>query len=216
MCTRPAKRPGTAWGRTARRRNGTTPAAAEVSAKAGLVRVLLEGARSRRQLHPGVSAAVVDGDLRRREGRVSERADRDPDRAVLEAFLGVEEIGPADRAEAEPEPRALIAGAHVLAGPAAHLVGRREACQRCEHAAGAPLALEAVADADAERLAADGDAELAAAATGGADGRRHGGARLVLISRSVAYPAHGPKLSSSLCSRRVTRGRCASPAEESA
>ena len=57
-----------------------------------------------------------------------------------------------------------VALAQVLGGLAADAVRWRERGERSEHAAGALLAGKAVAEADAERLAVDFDAELAATA----------------------------------------------------
>src|SRR5690606_20100512 len=73
--------------------------------------------------------------------------------------------------EAEAEARAALARADVLGGVPEDLVGRIEAGQRREHAAGAALAGETVADAHPGR-ALDLDAELPAGAGGGA--ARHG------------------------------------------
>lgn len=60
--------------------------------------------------------------------------------------------------------RALIARAHVLGRHARDPVRRRECGKRREHAAGAALALRAMADADAKGVALDLDAQLPAAA----------------------------------------------------
>src|SRR5690606_30899572 len=78
-------------------------------------RVLLERRDARRQSYPGMSAAVVDGDLGRREARVREGADRNAHRA-LDPLLRVEHRRPAHRAEPEAEPRSLISRADVLGG----------------------------------------------------------------------------------------------------
>src|ERR1700761_5918191 len=110
-----------------------------------LIRVFFIRRGPRRQLDPGVAAAVVDGDMRGRETGIGESAGRHAHRALAETFFSVEEIGPADGAEAKAEMGARIAGAHVLARSAGNLERRREARQRGEDAAGAPLAREAVA-----------------------------------------------------------------------
>src|SRR5690606_7888986 len=82
------------------------------------------------------------------------------------SFLGVEHGRAADRAEAEPEFRALVTRPHIFRRLAEDLVRRPEGCQRGEDAAGTALAFQAVAQADAARLALHLDAQLAAAARG--------------------------------------------------
>src|SRR5579872_5897557 len=114
-------------------------ARAPVSSSMGaapLVRVLVVGGHAGRQLHPGVAPGGVDRDGRRRKARVGEAAHRYRDASILVAFLGVEEVGAADRAEAEPEPRALVADPNVLARIAEDFVGRAEGGQRRKDAAG--------------------------------------------------------------------------------
>src|SRR5262245_26981218 len=118
-----------------------------------------------------MAAAVVDRVGRRREARIGERADRDADEAIFVAFLGVEYVSSAYGTEAEAEAGAVVAGADVFGGGAGDGVGHGEAGERGEHAAGAALAGQAVADADAAWLALDFDAQLAAATGGGS--RRH-------------------------------------------
>jgi len=113
-----------------------------------------------------VPAAVVNGILGWREIGVGEGADGDADRAAILALFRMKEIGPADRAEAETEFGALIAGADVFGGAAGHLIIGAEGCEGGEDAAGAALAGEAVADADAERLALDRYLQLSAGAFG--------------------------------------------------
>jgi hypothetical protein len=85
-------------------------------------RVLLVHLRAWRQLNPGMPAAVVDRDAGRRKVGIGEGADAD--RPLLVAFLGVEDRGSADGAEAEPEAGALVAGAKVFGRDAGDLVGR--------------------------------------------------------------------------------------------
>ena len=135
-------------------------------------RILAVGGDAGRKLHPGVAAAVVDGILRRREVGVGEAADRHRHIAVLDADLGVEQVGAADRAEAEPVLGAGVAGAQIFGGLAGNGVGQVEGRQRRKDAAGPPLALEAMADTHPCRITFDGDRELAAGT-----GRRtwHGG-----------------------------------------
>jgi hypothetical protein len=115
-----------------------------------------------RELDPGMSAAVVDGVVGRRKAGIGEGADGDAHGRVLVAFFGVEQVGPADGAEAELESGAVVADADVLGCGADDLIGGGEGGERREDAAGPALAGNAVADADAERLALDLDAQLAA------------------------------------------------------
>src|SRR6476620_11356466 len=115
-------------------------------------RILVEGLRAWRQLHPWMAATVVHGHSWRRKGRVAERADRNAHR-TFDAHFRMEHRAAARRAETEHEARALVAGALVFGGGARDGERRREARERSEHAAGASLALEAVTQADAARLA---------------------------------------------------------------
>ncbi len=100
----------------------------------------------------------------------------------------------ADRAEAESESRAGVARAHVLGRMARDSVGRPEARQRGEDAAGTALAFQAMADTDATRLANHLDAQLTAATARGSDGllighgRLHGMANRVSRSRWGIMP----------------------------
>ena len=116
--------------------------------------ILLERDGAGRQLNPRMPAAIVDGHLGRREAGVGKRADGDAD-APAYPFFGVEQIGAADRAEAENEPGPLIAGADILGSRANDLVGSGKAGQGSEHAAGSLLASKAVAESDAGRRTLD-------------------------------------------------------------
>ena len=58
---------------------------------------------------------------------------------VLLTLLGVEHVGPADRAEPESEPGSLVADPYVFGCRAEDLVRGREAGQRRKDAAGPPL-----------------------------------------------------------------------------
>src|SRR5580698_5352743 len=109
---------------------------------------------------------VVDGNARGREGGIGEGPDGDRDTHIFLAVLGMEEVRPADRAEAEGEPRALVAGANIFGRLAEDPIGRGEAGQGGEDAAGSPLAGQAMTDADAARLALNLDAQLAARTRG--------------------------------------------------
>lgn len=99
-------------------------------------------------------AAVVDGELRGREAGVGKSAHGDAYPVNFPCF-GVEEIGPADRAEPENELCPLVAGTDIFGGRAYDLVGSGEAGQGGEHTAGSLLTSKAVANADSGRLALD-------------------------------------------------------------
>ena len=135
-----------------------------------LDRILLVRPRDRRELDPGMTPALVDGNPRRRKARIGERADRNADRPLV-TFLRVEHRGAADRAEAESEPGALITGADVFGGSAGYLIRRRKAGKRGEDGSCSPLALEAVTNANPTRFAVNLDPELAARA--GSDSTGH-------------------------------------------
>lgn len=117
-------------------------------------------------------SAVVDGVLRGREARVSESAYGDGDMLFV-PFFGMEHVRSADGAEPEPELCPLVSGANVFRGFAGDLVWHGEGGESREDAPGSTLASEAVTDPDAERLAMNLDAQLAAGARGCS--RRHGG-----------------------------------------
>ncbi len=131
--------------------------------------VLVVGLDPPRRLHPGMPAAVVDRNLRRRKARVGKRANGDAHGRVLVAFLGVEHGRSANRAEAEPESGALVAGADVLGCGAMDRVGAAKL-------ASAANQLPSGADrrgndrADFAWLAVNFDAQLAAGAGGGSGG----------------------------------------------
>jgi hypothetical protein len=125
--------------------------------------IVLEGRGARRQLNPGVSAAVVDGNLRRWKFRIGERSHRDTNGRVV-ADLGVENSRTAHRTKPEQEPRSLIADAKILCGLAIYFERSREAREGSENTARASLASKTIADTDAARLAFDLNSQLAAGA----------------------------------------------------
>lgn len=118
----------------------------------GLWRVSLEAPDLLRQPDPGVPAAVIHRDRRRRKARIGEGADGNADR-ILHAFFGMKQRRSADRTESEDKARALIASTHIFRGGTGHRVGRGETRERREHASGPSLASQAVAEADAARFA---------------------------------------------------------------
>src|SRR5687767_4628175 len=122
---------------------------------------MVEGHGSRRQLNPGVPAAVVDRHERRRKRGIGKRTYGDGYRVVVPLF-GVEDGRPADRTESEYELRPLVADANVLGCDPENRVRTGETGQGGEDASGPALAGEAVADADAVWLAFDLNAELSA------------------------------------------------------
>ena len=114
-----------------------------------------------------MSAAVVDGDSRRRKARIGKCPYGDAHVRLLATFFGVEHGRPADWAEAERELGPLVTDANVLGRIAKDSVRRGEAGQHGKDAARSPLASEAMADADSARLSLNFDAQLAAGTRGG-------------------------------------------------
>jgi hypothetical protein len=125
--------------------------------------IFLEGRGARRQLNPGMPAAVVDGNLWCWKFRIGERSHRDTHGLVV-ADLGVENSRTAHGAESEQELRSLIADAKILCGLAVHLERSREARECSENTARASLASKTIADTDAARLAFYLNSQLAAGA----------------------------------------------------
>src|SRR6516165_7883197 len=113
-------------------------------------------------------AAVVDGDSRRRQGRIRQCTDGNADRLLI-ALLGVEYRRATNRAEPEGEFCSLVPDAQVFGGGAEDREGSRKPGQRCKDTAGSLLAGEAVADAD-HGFALHLNAQLSAAAGSGACG----------------------------------------------
>jgi hypothetical protein len=81
---------------------------------------------------------------------------------VCLAFLGVEEVRPADWAKPKPELGTVIAGADVFRSVAEYFVRGRKTRERCEDAAGPLLAGQAMTDAYNSRFSLDFDAKLPA------------------------------------------------------
>lgn len=133
--------------------------------------ILLVHRCRRRERDPGMAAAVVHGDARRRKPRIGESTDRNAHRAVP-SFFGVEQVRPADGTEPEPELRATVARTNVLSSVARHSVRRSKRSQGGKDGTRTALALQAVADADSQRFARHFDAKLAAGT--GSDASRHG------------------------------------------
>jgi hypothetical protein len=109
-----------------------------------------------------MSAAVIDRIFRRGEARVSEGADGDGHRRLFPPLFGMEHGCPADGAEAEREPGALVADAKVLGCRAEDSVRGCEAGQSCEDAAGSTLAGQAVTNPYSEWFTLNFNAQLAA------------------------------------------------------
>src|SRR5581483_10332212 len=137
---------------------------------------------------PRVPARFPRGDPRRRERRIGERADRDGDAGRR---LGPpEDRRSAVGAEVERPSLAEVRAPGVLAGAAADRDPLlRPARLEAEGAAGPPLARDAVADRDPERVALDRHAELAAAA-GGLAGLHGLDARGLRSPRPAAAPTY--------------------------
>jgi hypothetical protein len=125
--------------------------------------IFLEGRGARRQLNPGVPAAVVDGNLWRWKFRIGERSHGDTHGLVV-PDLGVKDGRTAYGAKPEQELRSLIADAAILRGVTVHLERSREAREGSKNTARASLASKTIADADAARLAFDLNSQLAAGA----------------------------------------------------
>src|SRR5262245_17106685 len=142
-----------------------------------------------RQLNPRMSAAAVDRILRWGKARVGEGAHGHIHMRLLVTFLGVEQIGPPDGREPERELDSSSANANILGCSAKDLVGSGEASQRCKHTAGPTLAGEAVANASAEHVTLNFNAQLSAATGGGS--RRH----LHLVILPAARAPHSPRSS---------------------
>jgi hypothetical protein len=117
----------------------------------GLRRILVECLNAWRQLHPGMTATVINRNLWRRKIRVSE-CSYGHAHGLRIAIFRVKQGGPANGAEPEDEPGTLIANARVLGRSTMNFVGCGESGKRSEHAAGSALAGQAMAYADASRL----------------------------------------------------------------
>src|SRR5688572_7048879 len=117
-----------------------------------------------------MAATLVDRDARCGEIALGEIADRDGDE-VGEPAQGPIHGRAADRAAAEGDAVAFVADALELGGGALRPHLRAvEARLHAERRASALLALQAVAHGEPHRLANAGDAQLPAAAGGGACG----------------------------------------------
>jgi hypothetical protein len=109
------------------------------------------------------------------------------DPPVFVALLGVEHGRPAHRAEPEPELCTLVSGAHELRGSTRYRIGCGEPGKGREHAPGALLACQAMADAHGPGFTPDLNLKLAAVT--GSRPCRHGN-----ISRisGASQVLHGP------------------------
>jgi len=112
------------------------------------------GLGARRQLHPGMTAAVIDRNPGRREIRIGECAHGNTHGFRIAVFR-VKQRGPANGTEPEDEPGTLVTNARVLSCLTIDLVRRRKSGKRCEDTAGSALARKAIADADTSGLAFD-------------------------------------------------------------
>src|SRR5579883_3486465 len=102
----------TAWLRSSNSLPGERRAEGPATApgcRSGGIRVV--SSEARRELHPGMLAALVDRVLGRRKARVGKRAHRHAYLRLPAAFFRVKHGAPANRTEAEAEPAAVIAGA---------------------------------------------------------------------------------------------------------
>ena len=140
-----------------------------------------------RQLNPRMSTTAVDRILRWGKAWVGEGANGDIHMRLLLTFLGVEQICPADGAEPEGELGSSGANANIFSCSAKNLIGSGEAGQRCKHTAGPTLTSEAVANASAEHVTLNFNAQLSAGTRSGS--RRH----LDLVILPVAKAPHSPR-----------------------
>ena len=165
-------------------------------------RIFVECGRAGRQLNPRVPAAVVDGNLGWRKGRVRKCTHGDTHRFRV-TLLGMKDGRPTDWAEPEIEPGPLIAAANVVGCSTKDLERGREAGQGREDTAGPLLASEAVADANASWLAIDLNAQLPAG-TRGCSGRHQVPRRIVLgrpgdqIKQCLVTSIESPVIQSSI------------------
>src|SRR5262245_30588019 len=122
---------------------------------------------------PAMAPRLIDRAARRAEAGIGESADGDRDEIGIGVDLPVDRRA-ADRTEIERHGAAFIALA-LIDGTLAFHAHLRVGVARlgAEHAAGAALAFQAVADGNAHRLALAGDAELAATAGGMTGGHGH-------------------------------------------
>jgi hypothetical protein len=125
--------------------------------------IFLESRGARRQLNPGVPAALVDGNLWRWELWIGKGSHGDTHGFVV-ADLGMKDGRTAHGAESEQKLRSLIADAKILRGVTVHVERSCEAREGSENTARASLASKTIADADAARLAFDLNSQLAAGA----------------------------------------------------
>src|SRR5262249_8902377 len=118
-------------------------------------------------LHPGVAPALIDGMARDGKAGIGEGAHSDGDQIGKAGELPIDRRA-AIRAEMEGEEIAAVRHAVEGGGPSLDLrdLGARETRGGAEDAARPPLAVRAVTDRDADRLALAGEAELSAAAMG--------------------------------------------------
>ena len=125
-------------------------------------------------LDPGMPPALVDGDAGCRKSGIGEGANGHGEDVGHPRQLPIDRRA-AGRAEVEGDLIAAVGDARERRGPTfdpGHL-GARKACLCPKDAARPPLAVQAMADRDPDRLPLAGEAELAAAAMGFAG--RHGG-----------------------------------------
>ena len=112
---------------------------------------------------------LVDGEGRGRKLGIGEGTDWDDD-CVVDACQGVEDRGPAFRAEPERALGSLISESNVLRAGSRDLYGvRREASLGAEDTSGSSLAGKAVAHRDTERLGCHPSVKLATTARGDSD-----------------------------------------------
>tara|TARA_R110002072_G_scaffold301297_1_gene480730 strand:- start:1224 stop:1538 length:315 start_codon:yes stop_codon:yes gene_type:complete len=101
-----------------------------------------------------VPVAVVHRNLRFRKIRIGERA-HGYRHAFFIAIFYMKHIRTADRTEAKSQPCTLITNPQVFGEPTGNLERRQESRERSKNTAGAFLTLQAMAHANADRVAVD-------------------------------------------------------------
>ncbi len=127
-----------------------------------------------------MSATIINRNLRWRKAGVGEGPHGDTRRRLFATVFGVKHCCAAYRAEPKLELRPVVADPHVLGGGTENLIGRGEAGQRRENAAGPALTCEAVANANAEGFARNFNAQLPAGTRSGS--RTHSAPRRTLFA----------------------------------
>jgi hypothetical protein len=131
----------------------------------GLIGIFVEGYCARRQFHPTMPAAIVNGDTGRRKVRIGKRTHGDAHRIIASVF-GVEDGSTADWTKSKGELGSLVADTHVLRCGAENVEWSVKAGQCSERTSRPSLAGKAVTNPNALRFAFDFNAQLSTGTTG--------------------------------------------------